>query len=190
MRHRLATRSFNRDTKERQALLKGLVRSVVEHGSITTTLAKAKETRRLVDKLIYKAKTDSVATRRVLHQFFGRRDSVNKLVDVIAPLFTTRNSGFTRIVSVGKRRGDNTSVATLSLVNLPEKSGLKKAEAVKEVKTTAKTKSTKKSTKRGEIESLETTKVLARSQAPKIGKQTVAQKTVQRVQNKTTSSGK
>lgn len=127
MRHRVATKQFNRDTKARQGLLKGLVRSLVEEGSITTTVAKAKEVRRIADKLIGKAKQDTVSTRRTLHTFFGKRDVVNTLIERVAPLFASRNSGFTRIVKLGNRRGDNTPVATLSLVVQPDQTGLKKA---------------------------------------------------------------
>lgn len=130
MRHRVATKTFSRDTKARTALLKGLVRSLVEQGSITTTLAKAKEVRRLADKIISKAKDSSVATRRTLHMFFGKRDVVNTLVERVAPELSTRTSGFTRIVKLGTRRGDNTDMATLSLVSAPEQTGLRK-ESVK-----------------------------------------------------------
>jgi len=134
MRHRIQDKKFNRDSNSRKALFKNLVRSLVEKGSITTTEAKAKEAKRIADKLIGKAKTDSTATRRNLHRFFGRRDVVNTLVDKIAPQFTDRVSGFTRVKKAGVRRGDNTQLAELSLVKQPETIGtLKNTEAKKEV---------------------------------------------------------
>ncbi|GIK84053.1 MAG: hypothetical protein BroJett025_06750 [Patescibacteria group bacterium] len=140
MRHRSSITKFSRDTKSRKALFKSLVRALVEQGKIVTTEAKAKEAKRIADKLIGKAKNDSTATRRVLHRFFGVRDVVNTMVDRIAPQFSDRNSGFIRITKVGVRRGDNVPMAELSLVNAPEtvgtlknvaKAQAKKAEAVK-----------------------------------------------------------
>jgi large subunit ribosomal protein L17 len=120
MRHRVKKIKLNRDTKHRQSLFKNLVRSLVEMGAITTTEPKAKETKRLADQLIGKAKEDSVATRRHLHEFFGKRDVVNTLVDRVAPLFPDRVSGFTTISRVGKRRGDNTMLFRLALITQPE----------------------------------------------------------------------
>ncbi len=125
MRHRVKVNKFNRDTKHRESLFKNLVRALVEHGSITTTEQKAKEVKRLADRLIGKAKTDSVHMRRQLHEFFGKRDVVNTLVDRIAPLFTDRVSGFTTTTAVGIRRGDNTRMVAISLVTMPEVVGLK-----------------------------------------------------------------
>jgi large subunit ribosomal protein L17 len=127
MRHRIAHKHFNRDVNHRKALLKNLVRSLVEEGEITTTIEKAKETKRIADKLIHKALTDSVLTRRTLHTFFGRRDVVNTLVDRIAPAMKDRVSGFTRLLRVGQRRGDNASLVTLSLINKPEVTGTLKS---------------------------------------------------------------
>ncbi len=116
MRHQVKIKHFNRDTKARKALLRGLVRSFIEYGYITTTVAKAKEARRLSDRLISKARKGDLNTKRVLHRFFGKRDIVNTLVDKIAPMFPKRNSGFSRIIKLGKRRGDNTAMARLELV--------------------------------------------------------------------------
>ena len=125
-----------------------LVRSLVEHGSIETTEAKAKETRRLADKLISTAKNDSITTRRELHKFFGKRDAVNTLVDRIAPLMKKRDSGFTTLVKTGKRRGDNVAMFRLSLVEMPEKTGdLKSGKIYKEI-VKPKAKASKKDTKK------------------------------------------
>jgi large subunit ribosomal protein L17 len=123
MRHRVQKRKFNRDTKHRQALLKNLVTALVTHGTVVTTVPKAKETSRIADKLIGKARTNSLTTRRTLHQFFGKRDVVNTLVDSIAPVFTDRASGFTRVIKMGPRRGDNSEMARVSLVQQPETTG-------------------------------------------------------------------
>jgi len=116
MRHRVQKRHFNRDTNHRKHLLRNLVRSLVEKGEITTTVAKAKETKRIADKLVGKAAKNDINTRRVLHRFFGKRDVVNTLVDSVAPAMSDRKSGFTTISKVGKRRGDNTELVKLSFV--------------------------------------------------------------------------
>lgn len=143
MRHRSTSKKFNRDTKSRKALFKALVRSLVETGSIVTTQSKAKEIKRIADKLIGKAQTDSLVTRRTLHRFFGVRDVVNTLVERIAPEFSDRVSGFTRVTKVAVRRGDNSQMAQLSLVKMPEGIGsLKKAVVQKD--TTAKKTAVKK----------------------------------------------
>ncbi len=138
MRHRIKGKKLNRDTNHRKMLLRNLVRSLVEVGEITTTEAKAKETKRLADKYIGKAKADTVATRRVLHSFFGKRDVVNTLVERVAPLFGDRASGFTTLKKAGTRRGDNTGLVTLALVKKPEGVGtLKKVAAAVVAKKTA-----------------------------------------------------
>ncbi len=131
MRHRSNVKHFNRDSKSRKALFKGLVRSLVEHGSIVTTESKAKEIKRISDKIIATAKVDSVATRRLLHRFFGRKDVVNTLVDRIAPEFSDKNSGFTSITEVGLRRGDNTKLSKLSLTKMPSRMDTLRSEGKK-----------------------------------------------------------
>jgi large subunit ribosomal protein L17 len=123
MRHRVQSLQLNRDTNHRKHLLRNLVRELVEHGAIVTTKVKAKETRRIADKLINKALTDSITTRRLLHRFFGKRDVVNTLVDRVAPAMKGRVSGFTTISNVGLRRGDNTEMVKLQLVAMPERAG-------------------------------------------------------------------
>lgn len=120
MRHRVKGKHLNRDANHRKMLLRNLVRSLIEVGEITTTEAKAKETKRIADKLIGKARVDSTANRRVLHNFFGKRDVVNTLVDRVAPVFKERVSGFTTLKSSGVRRGDNTKLMTLALLEKPE----------------------------------------------------------------------
>ncbi|MBU0578553.1 50S ribosomal protein L17 [Patescibacteria group bacterium] len=157
MRHRVKKSFFNRDTKHRQAMLKNSLRNLVLHGEIKTTHAKAKEFKRLADKLIARALTDSVESRRKLHQVFGKRDIVNTLVDRIAPVFKDRKSGFTRIIKIGRRRGDNVEMVKLELVVKPEILGtLKKSIEVKpaQVKknvTLKKTKSVAKKVKTSKI---------------------------------------
>jgi large subunit ribosomal protein L17 len=157
MRHRLKIKHFGRDHNNRKHLLRNLVRSLIEHGEIETTEAKAKEVKRISDKLIGKAKTDSLAVRRQLHTFFGKRDVVNTLVDRVAPAMKDRISGFSSIKKLGKRRGDNSVLVKLSLVEeAAHNLGLKapKAKKAEEKKKPAKKKvaktTAKKSVKKAE----------------------------------------
>lgn len=142
MRHRVAKRHFNTHTKGRKALLKNLLRALVEEGQIVTTTSKAKEIKRLMDKTINRAKKDTVENRRLLHQVFGRRDVVNTLVDTVAPAMADRVSGFTTIAKADIRRGDSADLSTLKFVVEIDKKGLKsgKDHSAKEVKKTPKAK--------------------------------------------------
>lgn len=153
MRHRQQKKHFNRDANHRKMLIRNLVRSLVEHGAITTTEAKAKETKRWVDRLISRASDNTVETRRILHRFFGKRDVVNTLVDKIAPAMGKRQAGFTSIVRLGKRRGDNVELVKLSLVAQPKEIGTLKSGVDHSKKKPAKkkkkiSKPTKKSVKK------------------------------------------
>jgi large subunit ribosomal protein L17 len=123
MRHRVKTSTFSRDTKHRKALIRNGVENLVLQGHISTSKTKAKEFKRWADKLIHKAQAGSLASRRDLHRFFGKRNVVNSLVDRIAPAFAGRTSGYTRIIVEGNRRGDNTEMVRLELVVMPENMG-------------------------------------------------------------------
>ena len=137
MRHRVASKQFNRDTNARKALIKGLLRALVEQGEIVTTTSRAKEIKRLMDKLVAKAKTDSVQTRRVLHRMFGERAVVNTLVDRIAPAMADRVSGFTTISVASIRRGDSADQSRLKFVVEIDRAGsLKSGKDYSEVKPT------------------------------------------------------
>lgn len=146
MRHRVAKRHFNIHTKGRKALLKNLLRSLVEEGQIVTTTSKAKEIKRLMDKTIHRAKNDTVENRRLLHKVFGRRDVVNTLVDRIAPAMADRVSGFTTISKAGLRKGDSAETSTLKFVVEIDKKGLKsgKDHSAQESKKAPKAKKTAK----------------------------------------------
>lgn len=135
MRHRVADKKFNRDSNNRKALFVGLLRNLTEHGEIVTTLSKAKAVKRMADRMVTQAKTNTVASRRVLHKKFGKRDVVSTLVERVAPAMADRNSGYVSITQLGPRRGDNTPMARLAFVKKAEQKGLKnirvKAETVK-----------------------------------------------------------
>lgn len=144
MRHRVKTSQFGRSTKPRKALIQGMLRSLIEHGSVTTNQEKAKEIKRWADKLIGKAKTDTLASRRQLHAFFGKRDVVNTLVERVAPAMGKRISGFTTITRLGKRRGDNAQMVKLSLIEQPEHLGSLKNPNPKQAAPAAKKPTAKK----------------------------------------------
>ena len=112
-RHGYKGRKFGRERDQRRALLKGLATSLVIHGKIETTLPKAKETLRYTEKLITKAKKGDLHNRRQIIAKLGNIDAANKLVDVIAPQLSNRNSGHLRVERTRIRRGDAAESATL-----------------------------------------------------------------------------
>lgn len=134
-RHGYKGRKFGRETDQRTALTRGLMRSLFKYKSINTTLAKAKEIRRPAEKLITIAKKGDLAARRTVIARLNDQETGNELIDVIAPQIK-RNSGYLRIERTGFRRGDNAEMATISFVDeikdvVKEK---KKADAKKEDK--------------------------------------------------------
>lgn len=117
MKHNVSGRKLNRDSQHRQALFANLVTALIEHGSIETTLEKAKAVQPLVDKLMTKAKKGSLHHRRMIGKVLPKRPVVNRLVDSIAPATGERTSGFTRIIKLGRRRGDNAMMARFEFVD-------------------------------------------------------------------------
>ena len=115
-RHGYKGRKFGRETDQRRALKRGLIKALIEHQSITTTLAKAKEIRREAEKLVTVAKKGGLANRRLLISKLDDIKTADLLMDVIAPQ-VKRNSGYLRIERAGFRRGDNTEMATISFVD-------------------------------------------------------------------------
>lgn len=131
MRHRIQDKKFNRNTDQRKALFMGLLRNLTVHGSIVTTMPRAKAVKRLADRMVSTAAEKDLAARRKLHGFFGKRDIVNKLVDVVAPAMADRKSGFVRITDLGSRRGDNTPMVRLEFVTQAGVKGELSKKAVK-----------------------------------------------------------
>ena len=115
-RHGYKGRKFGRETDQRTALTRGLMRSLFKYKSINTTLAKAKEIRRPAEKLITIAKKGDLAARRTVIARLNDQETGNELIDVIA-LQIKRNSGYLRIERTGFRRGDNAEMATISFVD-------------------------------------------------------------------------
>ena len=116
-RHGYVGRKFGRERDQRRALIKGLATSVVDHGSIETTLPKAKEVVPYVEKLITKAKKGDLHNRRQIIAALTTEAAAHKLVDVIAPKLTARDSGHLRIEKTRLRRGDFTQMARISFVD-------------------------------------------------------------------------
>lgn len=120
MRHRKDHRKLSRTHSHRRALLRNLATSLIEHERIETTLAKAKEARRLAERMITFAKRGDLAARRHVARFIHGDHNVKKLFDTVAPWYAERNGGYTRIVRVGRRLGDAGETALLELVKSPE----------------------------------------------------------------------
>ena len=116
MRHRKKTKVLDRKTGPRKALYRGLITNLILHESITTTEAKAKAVKPLVEKLITKAGKNSQHVRRQVAQVVYTDNAVDKLVDVIAPKYVDRPGGYTRITKLGYRQGDGAKMVQLELV--------------------------------------------------------------------------
>jgi large subunit ribosomal protein L17 len=116
MRHRVRGRKLGLPSDQRMALLKGLVRSMVEHDAIVTTVTRAKETRPMVEKLITTAKANDLHARRLTRRLLNNEDLVHRLFTVVMPRFVNRPGGYTRITRIGRRRGDAAPIAKLEFV--------------------------------------------------------------------------
>ena len=118
MRHKKLNKKFDRNKPERDSMMNNLVKGLFIYQSITTTTQKAKEARRFAEKLITVAKKDDLSSRRKAFSILRDETLVGKLFKEIAPLFKDRKGGYTRIIHLGKRKGDN---AELSILELTEK---------------------------------------------------------------------
>ena len=116
MRHRLGLRKLNRTSAHRLAMLRNMTVSLLRHETIKTTLPKAKELRRVVEPMITLARKDTVANRRLAFARLRSRDSVTKLFTDLGPRFMNRPGGYTRILKMGFRPGDNAPMAYVELV--------------------------------------------------------------------------
>lgn len=139
----MAKKKLSRDRGHRKALFKNLISALVIRGEIKTTESKAKAIRRLVDKLITKGKKGTLHSRRLVHAFLQNKIAVNRIVDELGPLFKKRPGGFTRIIRLGRRRGDNAMMVKLELVARPRSEKTKKEQ----IKNQAQAKTAKKNAK-------------------------------------------
>ena len=136
-RHHSIVPKLNRDANSRKSLFRVQLKSLIEHGTLTTTVSKAKIIKRLFDKLAAKATEGTLTSRRIVASTLGSPKLANKLVDSIIPVMGGRKSGFTTIQKVAVQKGDSVSIATLSLVAMPpvvEKKAVVKEEVKKVVK--------------------------------------------------------
>lgn len=115
-RHGYKGRKFGRETDQRLALTRGLMCSLIKYQTITTTLARAKEIRRMTEKLVTLAKKGDLASRRLIIARLNDLEAATLLVDVIAPQMK-RDSGYLKIERAGYRRGDNSEMGTISFVD-------------------------------------------------------------------------
>ena len=126
MRHRVRTRRLGVRTSHRKAMMRNMVTSLLEHGRIVTTITRAKELRRLADRMVTLGKDGSLHARRQALSVIRDRQVVAKLFDEWSPKFADRNGGYTRIVRLGPRRGDATMMAVIELAVESIKPGKKK----------------------------------------------------------------
>ncbi len=173
MRHMRAGRTFNRDTNARKALFIGLAKNLIEKEQIKTTLPKAKDLRSVVEKLITRAKVDTVANRRLTAAELGNNSdaTVKKLFTVLGPRYAKRPGGYTRVLKAGFRYGDAAPLAIIELVDRDE-------NAKKVVKPAA---TEEKATEEKPAEKAPATKAPATKvakEAPKAAKATTAKKEV------------
>ena len=117
MRHKVHSHSFNRKTTARKALIRGLVASLVLNERVRTTLAKAKELRRHIDRAVTLSKKGDLAARRLLISRIGNLDAVDKLVKDVGLRFKTRPGGYTRILKLNARPGDMAPMAYIEFVD-------------------------------------------------------------------------
>ena len=119
MRHRLGLRKLNRTSSHRLAMLRNMTVSLLKHEAIKTTVPKAKELRRVVEPMITLGKTPTLANKRLAFDRLRDRDSVTKLFNVLGPRSANRPGGYTRILKMGYRVGDNAPMALVELVDGP-----------------------------------------------------------------------
>jgi large subunit ribosomal protein L17 len=130
MRHRKDHRKLSRTAAHRRSLLRNLTTALFQHERIETTLAKAKETRRLAERMITFAKQGDLAARRHVARFVVRPAVAAKLFDTIAPWYAERNGGYTRIIRLGSRLGDAGETAYLELVKSAEQREKERQERI------------------------------------------------------------
>ena len=117
MRHRKQRSKLSMQTARRDATLRNMVKSLILHQRIKMTLGRAKVARRMAENIIHMTKTDSVVSRRRAYDLLQDRDLVMKLFKEIGPLFKNRSSGYTRILTIGTRKGDGAQMAFLELTD-------------------------------------------------------------------------
>lgn len=116
MRHLTQKKSLGRETSQRKALMISLAESLILHGGIKTTLAKAKALRLFIEPMITRAKKNTLTARRLLKQSLHTDKAVEKLMKEIGPQYATRNGGYTRVIKMARRPNDAAETARIELV--------------------------------------------------------------------------
>jgi len=170
MRHRKDHRRLGRKREHRHALLRNLVTALFQYERIETTVAKAKEARRLAERMITFGKRGDLAARRHVARFIMKPEIVEKLFATIAPWYAERNGGYTRIVCIGRRLGDAGETGYLELVKSDEQKeqDREKRQAIAEAKALAQ--SGEKPEKKKKAESKAEVEETAAADKPKRGK--------------------
>ena len=120
MRHRQSGRKLNRTSSHRKSLFKNMAQALLKHEQIVTTLPKAKELKRVVEKLITLGKKGNLHSRRLAFNQIRDKDMVSKLFDNLAKRYSDRKGGYTRVLKAGFRYGDSAPMAVIELVNRDE----------------------------------------------------------------------
>lgn len=120
MRHGVGYKKLGRTTAHRRAMFRNQLASLVVHGRIRTTLAKAKALRPVAEKMITRGREDTVHARRLVRRWLPNRDHVKKLFDEIAPRYADRPGGYLRITKLGPRKGDAAELAVIEFVDTDE----------------------------------------------------------------------
>ena len=141
MQHRRLGRRFSRDSAHRQAMFSNLAASLIRHEQIVTTLAKAKDLKRVIDKYVTLAKRGDLNSRRLAASRMRDEEMVKKLFDTLAPRYKDRSGGYTRVLKAGYRYGDSAPVAVIEFVDRDESvKGVEdraRSDAMKEAAATA-----------------------------------------------------
>ena len=117
MKHNIKNKKLNRTSSHRKALLMNLSNSLIKHEQITTTLVKAKELRPFVEKILTMAKKTDLMSRRRVISVLQDKKMTKKIFDTLAPRYKDRNGGYTRIIKLGNRFGDNAPTAVIEFVD-------------------------------------------------------------------------
>ena len=129
-----SVRKLGKRSDQRRAMLRGMVTLLLDKGRIETTVWRAKELKRVADKMITVGKKNTLAARRAALAYITKEEVVKKLFDQIAPSFEDRNGGYTRVLKLGPRRGDGAEMAIIELVNYTLKDKGKKDKKAKDSK--------------------------------------------------------
>ena len=124
MRHRKTGRKLNRNSPQRNSLKKGLAISIIEHESVSTTLAKAKEIRGFLEPLVTLAKENTIANQRLAFSKLRSKEAVSKLFDELGPRYKDRPGGYLRVIKSGLRNGDKAPRAQVEFVDRQDQASL------------------------------------------------------------------